>query len=232
MDHRQGRSDRGLGQVRKVVEELGRHEHALVDHSARGAGGHVELQHEVPRLLCPALSPFPDEVEPSFQLVPGLTAAIHEGLAHAGFALPGQGAQAPVPGGDVPPADDAQAEPAACLLEAGLARFRRGLLPGQEEHGHAVVTGGRQHEAQALSFGGKEFIGDLEKDPGAIAGALIAAHGAAVLHVHQHVLGHVEDGVVLAAGDAHHRADAARVVLVPGIIEAYGLGLHDCLLLK
>ena len=65
-------------------------------------------------------------------------------------------------------------------------------------------------------------MGHLQQDAGAVAGFGVAAGGAAVAQVDQHLKPFLDDAVGLAALDVGDYADAAVVVFLLGGIEALG----------
>ena len=90
-------------------------------------------------------------------------------------------------------------------------------LARQEHEPDAVLALGRQREGRHLA---EEPIGDLQQDARAVAGVGLAAARAAVPQVHQHLQRLLHDRVGTPSLDVHDEADAAGVVLVPGIVEA------------
>ena len=78
------------------------------------------------------------------------------------------------------------------------------------------VPGLGQREAQLRAFAGKELVGNLDQNAGAIAGFRIAAAGAAMRQVEQNLNSLADDVVTFLAADAGDEADPAGVVLVRG----------------
>ena len=87
----------------------------------------------------------------------------------------------------------------------------------QEHQAGAVLAGRRQRRRRDLA---QERVRHLDQDAGAVAGVDLAAAGAAMREVLQHLQRLADDGVRLAALDVDDEADAAGVVLVPGVVEA------------
>ena len=67
-------------------------------------------------------------------------------------------------------------------------------------------------------LGAEEALGQLEQDPGAVAGLGIRAAGGPVRQPPQDLEAVVDDAAGAAAGDVGHEADPAGVVLGPGLI--------------
>jgi len=81
------------------------------------------------------------------------------------------------------------------------------------------MLGRRQLDADALASwaGRREASG---RDAGAVAGVHLAAAGAAVFEVQQHLDGVADDTVALLPLDVGDETDATGVVLVGGIVQA------------
>jgi hypothetical protein len=62
----------------------------------------------------------------------------------------------------------------------------------------------------------------LNEDARAVTGIDLAAAGAPVEEVLEHLQGLAHDGVRAPALDVHHEADAAGIVLVGGVVKALG----------
>jgi hypothetical protein len=118
------------------------------------------------------------------------------------------------------PAEDLLALDANVELEQLLELAAADLVGGEEADPHAVLARGRQLEPAGHP---EESVGDLDEDPGAVAGFGVGALGAAVLEVvqrRQRLVDHVVARLVVEPGD--HR-DAAGVVLVGGVVQTVGL---------
>ena len=76
-----------------------------------------------------------------------------------------------------------------------------------------------RRETELVAFAGKELMWNLDEDAGAVAGFWIAAAGAAMRQVQQHLNSLADDVVTFMAANAGDKADAAGVVLVRGIVE-------------
>ena len=77
-----------------------------------------------------------------------------------------------------------------------------------------------------------ERIGDLQQDPGAVAGVRIGALRAAVLEVLERVERLLDDGVARLAPQLRDERDATGVVLVGGVVEASGPRWSDAFVHK
>ena len=96
------------------------------------------------------------------------------------------------------------------------------LLDRKEGHADAIGSRFRQREAQLLAFAGEEFVRNLDQDAGAIAGFWIAAAGAAMRQVEQHLDSLLDNVVTFMAADVGDKTNAAGVVLVRGIVKSLG----------
>ena len=70
----------------------------------------------------------------------------------------------------------------------------------------------------------EEGVRHLDEHAGAVAGVGLAAAGAAMIEVAQHLDGLLQDAVRLAALDVDDEADAAGLVLEPRIVEPLFVG--------
>ena len=98
------------------------------------------------------------------------------------------------------------------------------LFHWQEAHGHAVCARLWQADAQFGAFARKEVVGNLNEDAGAVAGLRVAARGAAMGEVDEHLEALADDFVALFAPDVRDQPHAAGVVLIPWMIKALRLG--------
>jgi len=83
---------------------------------------------------------------------------------------------------------------------------------------------GGQGEAEGGALAGKELVGNLDEDAGAVAGFGIAATGSTVGQVEEDLDTFSDDVVGFVAFNAGDEADTAGVVLVAGVVEALGSG--------
>ena len=101
----------------------------------------------------------------------------------------------------------------------GLPRITR-----KEDESGAVVPGRGQVDAERCALAHEEGVRHLNEDARAVARIDLAAAGAAVEEVLEHLEGLGDDGVRSAALDVHHEADAAGIVLVVRAVEPLSLG--------
>jgi hypothetical protein len=100
--------------------------------------------------------------------------------------------------------------------EQGLNRLAGGGVGRQEDQADTVLAVWRQRGGGDLA---EEFVWCLDQDAGAVAGVDLAAAGAAVTEVDQHLQRLLHDGVRLPPLDVDHEADTAGVVLVLGVVQ-------------
>ena len=100
------------------------------------------------------------------------------------------------------------------LLPAAARRVLR-----EEAHRHRVVAERRQREAAHAAIGGRvELVRNLQQDAGAVAGARIAAGGAAMREVDEDLERLLDDVVRSGAIERGDEAEPARVVLEAGVV--------------
>ena len=133
------------------------------------------------------LEPLADDVELALEGVGVLrrAAAADEGVAHARLDGPGARAQRCVVGRERPPAQEDLPFLGDDPLEELHAEFLLGRVGRGEERADAVVLGLGQLDPQRPAARGQELVGNLDQDPGAVAGVVLAAAGAAVVQVDQ-----------------------------------------------
>ena len=73
----------------------------------------------------------------------------------------------------------------------------------------------------------EQFVWESCQHAGTVAGVVLAATAATVLHVLKHAVGIVDDLTGTLAFDVGDEADTARVVLVGGVVEAAGVGKSE-----
>src|SRR4051794_27229469 len=84
------------------------------------------------------------------------------------------------------------------------------------------MAGLRQLEADLGSLAGEEGVRDLHQNAGAVAGARIGAHRAAMFEIAQYVDRVGDDLMRLLALDVGNEADAAGVLLQAWVVKALG----------
>ena len=222
VDEGQRRLDVGVGKIGEHALDLVGREHALVDERVRGEARHVhELLlgevHRVDRVL-DALA---DDVELALEVgvVSHTGAAPDEHLPHDRLHRARGGAQVPIVGGQVAPAQEALAFLDHEGLDQRLHLVALEIVAGQEREAGAVLRRRRQREAERRAHLAQEFVGHLQQDAGAVAGVRLAPAGAPVQEVDQDLERLAHDGVRLSSLDVDDEADAAGVVLVAGIVE-------------
>ncbi len=97
------------------------------------------------------------------------------------------------------------------------------LVLRHEELSHGVAPRGRQIESDRPAFLLEEVVGDLHKHARAVAGQRVGADRATVLEVLKDTQRVGDDLMRLAPLHVGDEADAARVVLVRGVIKALRL---------
>ena len=221
----EGRLDALVHEIRVVGVEPRREHHALVADGARGERDDVEAfafrvpsrHHAVHRRLA-------DDVELALEpiLVPAARPALDEELPDPGLVRLDALAEDGRIDRHVSPAEENLPLRRDHLRDRVLAGAARCIVLGQEHHPHAVVTGGGKVDAEPRTFLAEQPVGDLDEDPGAVSGERVRAYRAPVADVAKkpHPLAH--DVVARPVADVHDETDAARIVLVRGVVESLG----------
>ena len=228
--HREMRLEIGIAQVIKVVEQLIRGEHPLVNHHLGGQAANVKQQRLFKRSIEAQLmaGAFADDVKLALKVI-----ALHalgcadEKLHDARFGRARTGADVGL----------VRLHRHGAPTEAGLAllgddAFNRGDALGafgfnlrQKNQPRAEVPLGGQLHAHLLA-------GDLfEKTPrqagedaAAIAGVGLAAARAAMVHIFEHLNGIEHNLMARHALHISHKAHAAAILLIGGIVQALLFG--------
>ena len=145
--------------------------------------------------------------------------------------------QAAVVGRHVAPAEQDLAFARDRALDLLLAGHPRRRLLRQEHHADAVLADRRQRDALRCRRPAQERVGQLDQDAGAVALQRVGAGRAAVREVLEDRRALRDDRVALLALDVGDEAQAARVVLVRGVVQtlarrrliprSLGTFLHD-----
>ena len=222
MHQRDGGGHERVFQIGKIRGELGGEQHALIHQGSRRKAGEVaDLGTEEAFVTELGEGALAHDVEFALEGEFGgeLGGAADEKLADVGLAGLGGFAEGGVVGGHGAPADEG--EPLA-LDHLGDFLFDLAAMGGvarQEEVAGAVVAGVGQGEAGLLGGVHAEGVRHLEEDAGAVAGVGLAAGGAAMVEIFEHLDALTQNGVGGAALQIGDEADAARVVLKPRIIK-------------
>ena len=215
VDHADGGLVVLILQVGVELPQLVDQEHALVDNGAAGQAGHIGAAGSL--LKDPA-----DDVQPPVKVdaLADLGGLLDEALPDGGHAVPcllahhvgihghfapGQEVQALFPGDDFKQFHGADAEM---------------FVLREEEHTHTVFPLAADVDVQLVGDLGEELVADLEQDAHAVAGFAFGVLAGAVFQMFHDGQRIADRLMAFAALDVHHGADAAGIVLKPGIIQA------------
>ncbi len=214
-----------VAQVGEVERELRGGEHPLVDDGPRGEARDREAVE--PRVLDHP----PDHVELALERVAvgHALAGAHEELDHVGRGGARGRAGRALVHGHVAPAEHALALALHRGLDHGHRPLARAGLAREEAHGHPVAA--RVRAASKPRLLPQEGVGKLGEDARAVPGVRVRALRAPVLELLERVQGPRDH--LVRAGSAHacDKRDAAGVVLVARVVQAWSCCLQgDCLL--
>ena len=215
-----------VGEVGVILVDLIGQQQALVDDRPRREGADVDEG-----LLGEAeLAEFDPEPLPQHEQLPlkvvagGLLAAAHEGLPHDRLHLACGAANEPVVGGHAPPAEELEPLFLAEFLEEHLRRLAVAIRRRQKNVAHGPIARGRQFDPGLRCHRREKLLRHLHEDAGAVARERIAAAGAAMREIFQHLEPLPDDMVALPPVEIHDETHATGIVLIGGIVEALGWG--------
>ena len=97
----------------------------------------------------------------------------------------------------------------------------RRLLHRQKAHRDGIAAGHRQFDAATPSPMAQQLVGHLDHAAGAVAHQRVGADRAAMVEIDEDLQAAPDDIVRFPALDVRDKADAARIVLVPRIVEPF-----------
>ncbi len=163
-----------------------------------------------------------DDVELALQRVghgdPG--AAADENLANHRLDLFYGLAQTRIVAGHVAPAEQHLALVLDRAFDFILACQPRGRFLRQEDHAHAVLAVRRQLDAPASHFLAKELVGDLDQNPGSVAGQRIRADRPAMGKILEDKQALLDDRMAADTLDVRNEPHATGIMFVGRIVEA------------
>ena len=122
-----------------------------------------------------------------------------------------------------PPAQEGNALFLADDLEQLLSLVAPQLLLGEEEHTDTVFPLPAQRDADPAGRFGEKFMTDLQQNADTVTGLALCVLTGAVLQMLYDLQCVIQSLVAFPAFDIHHRANAAIIVLKPGIIQPGGV---------
>ena len=146
-------------------------------------------------------------------------------LLEVGHAGQGDGAEFRRIGRHVAPAEDLGAFGFDNAFDGFDAAIGDLCVGRHEENAHAIGAGLGELEAELGGPVLEEAMRHLEQEPRAIAGLLVAAHGAAMLEVNEDGGGVADDFVVGFGVEPGNESHAAAVMFVARMVEPLWLGL-------
>ena len=228
MHDRDGAHAALVAQVRKVLGQLHRGEHALVGHGAAGQRREVDAGARRFDFRCERLGAFAQRVDAPVKVETARPAAVvlgrsDEQLRHVGHATQGRRTDFGAVGvnGDLAPAEHGQAFVGRDGFDAlaGAGAGNRILWQEADTRGKgvgAVGRGRRELEADDLA---QQFDGQLQQDARAVATIGFGARGPAVLEVFQSDEPVGDDGVRASALDVGDHGHATRIRFLFGVVQ-------------
>ena len=224
MHQRQRALEIGLVQIGIILAELVGKEHALVDHgAARHRHRIIAGEPAVAALIDRLRDRLAQDVEPALELVFGFRSAIaaDEDLHVVRFGRLHGLAERCIVGRHVAPTKQHQPLVADLVGDDALDDIAPRGLARHEQRADGVLAGRRQLKADLRGLAYEEAVRNLHQDAGAVTGARIGADRAAVFEIAQNVDRIRDDLMRLPALDIGNEADAAGVLLLAYVVQAF-----------
>ena len=213
--------------VGEVLGDLLGGEHPLVDEGPARQAGEVEEPVAVrPGVLDLGLEALPDDVQLPLEpvLVGGPRPPADEGVEHPGLDPLGGVPDHRVVGLHGAPPEERLALLGDDPLEQLFAELTPHRVGVGEEGPDAVKPGSGEFDPERRAPGLEEVVGDLDEDPGAVPGVVLAPAGPPVVQVDQGGDPVADQPVRLPPLEVDDEPDPAGVVLVGRVVQPLGLG--------
>ena len=224
---RERRLRQRVAQVRVEAADLARQQQPLVDHGPGREGRHVEVGQAGDAALFAEGAEIVEDLLADREdlaleriLVAHLRTRRDHRLADHRHRPDDGRAEAGEVGRHVAPAHHGLAFLDHDLLEMADRVLTRAVVPRQETHRDGVTARRRQAQAGTCGPVAQQRIRHLDQAAGAVAHQRIGTDRAAMVEVQQDLQALRDHVVRFAALDVRDEADAARVMLVAGIVEA------------
>ena len=219
---RDRRLDRRMLELRVERAELQGGEHALEDDGAVRKAGDVEAAHGLwDARPHPVLDQLADHVQTPLEgvVIVHAPAAGDEHLTDVRLLLPRRAAQTRPVGRHVAPAQQRLPLLGDHLRDDAVNPHPKTGVGGQEAHADAVLPGAGKLHPRLARQDRERRVRDLDQHAGAVPGVRVAAQGATVVEVGQHLQGIVEQPARSAAVHVDDETDPAGVVLIRRVVQ-------------
>ena len=214
VDQQERRLDARIEQVREELTQLGRGEHALVDHGARRQRHEVgvEFAFQLPS------GPLAGDERLAVEFDAGRSGGVgHEELLERRHRCTRRLTQAVRRDRNLAPTEHLESGVVHGRLDGGHRLLARDGVRRQERHASGVRARCRKIELDDRS---QEGVGHLDQDSGAVARVGFGARGATVLHVGERLQPGEHQLVRAHTSEVRDERHATRVVFVPGVVQA------------
>ena len=224
-----------VAEVRIKRSHLGRSEHALVNECLVGKARDIAefaAWHVLQGLLDDAAHDVKFLLESPRAL--HVIAALDKHLPHEGLVTLGRGAEVVVIGRHASPAEDAESFGFDQLFELPFARVTLVTIHRQIDHADPVMAFVRKLDVESFCMMAEKFVRHLHQDARAVAGIVLTSACAAMVEIHEHLEGIVDELMSLFRTEMDDKSDPTRVVFVRGIVETLffreAWSIHDSLI--
>ena len=224
MHQRQRRDHALMAQIRIIICQLFRHEHALVDHRPHREAGNVKPFAAVnPAAVTDLLlRQFADDIKFALErrFILQRRVAPNEHLRHVRLGGDRRLAERRIVRRHIAPAEQRLALGGNNFGERGLDPVALQRILRQEQHARAVFAGRRQLEAELRRHLDEKFMRRLDEDARAVARVRLAADRAAMIEVHENPQSVRHQLMGFLAFHVDDETDAARVMLELRVIKS------------
>ena len=225
VDERKRRFHALVAQVQKIITELGGQQHALVDERARGQrDGIVALRAHVLEIIDGVRDHLAQQEQLALKgfLVGRADATTDENLLVHGLGRLDALAQTRRIDRHIAPAQKQLAFGGDHVLDDLLDNGAAFDIARQEQGTDGIISLGGKGKAKPLRLVTQEAVGDLHQHAAAVASLGVRADRTAMIEVQEDFETLGDNVMRLAIVQVGHEADAARILLIGGIVEAMG----------
>ena len=212
-----------ITQIREIITQLGRQQHALVDKRPGRQGHRVKaLRRSISERVDRVRNHLADDEQPALE---GIGICNRGALADENLPVRRLGrldalAEAGTIHRNIAPAEKNEAFISHDLLDNRNAEFEPLGVTRQKQMTNSVLLGRRQGKAELCTFLAQEQMRDLHQHTATIARLRISANSAAMIEIEQDLQPHLDNGMGFSTFHVSNKTDTAGIFLERRIIRA------------